>query len=110
MAVRKNREQWVAIVAAFERSSESTKKFCAKRRIRVASLKWWRWRLRDSRAAASALVRSDEVRLLPVDVIGLAAARANGVTIALSDMEVRIEVGTDITYVGALVGELRSRC
>lgn len=112
MAVRKNREQWVAIVAAFDQSGESLRKFCAKRRIRLASLKWWRWRLRDSDAAA-ALVRkrkSDEVRLVPVDVIGLAASRPTGVTIALSDVEVRVEVGTDVAYVGALVGELRSRC
>jgi hypothetical protein len=109
MASRKSREQWVAVVAAFEQSGESIAKFCARRRIRLGTLKWWRWRLRDARAA-SALVRSADVRLVPVDVIGLAAQRPNGVTIALSDLEVRVEVGTDVTYVGALVGELRSRC
>jgi len=108
MAVRKNREQWVAVVGAFEQSGESLAKFCKKRRIRVASLKWWRWRLRDARAAKA--LAKDEVRLVPVDVIGLAASRPSGVTIALADVEVRIAVGTDVTYVGALVGELRSRC
>ena len=108
MAARKNREQWVAVVAAFEKSGESANKFCAKRRIRVASLKWWRWRLRDARAAG--LVTSKDVRLVPVDIIGLAASRPTGVTIALADLEVRVEVGTDIAYIGALVGELRSRC
>jgi hypothetical protein len=109
MASRKSREQWVAVVAAFEQSGDSIAKFCARRRIPPASLKWWRWRLRDARAK-SALVRSDDVRLVPVDIIGLAASRPNGVTIALSDLEVRVEVGTDVAYVGALVGELRSRC
>ena len=110
MAVRKNREQWVAIVAAFDQSGDSLRTFCAKRRIRLASLKWWRWRLRDAHAAAALVRKSDEVRLVPVDVIGLAASRRTGVTIVLSDLEVRVEVGTDVTYVGALVGELRSRC
>ena len=110
MAVRKNREQWVAIVAAFEQSGESLRKFCARRRIRLASLKWWRWRLRDARTASALVRKSDEVRLVPVDVIGLAASRPTGVTIALSDVEVRVEVGTDVAYVGALVGALRSRC
>lgn len=110
MAARKNREQWVAVVAAFEKSGESLEKFCAKRRIRIASLKWWRWRLRDARAAVTTLVTSKDVRLVPVEVIGLAASRPTGVTIALADVEVRVEVGTDVAYVGALVGELRSRC
>jgi pimeloyl-ACP methyl ester carboxylesterase len=70
MAVRKNREQWVAVVAAFEQSGESLAKFCKKRRIRVASLKWWRWRLRDARAATALAMRRG-LRVASVVFIGV---------------------------------------
>ncbi len=35
---------------------------------------------------------------------------ATAVVITVSNVEVRVEVGTDVAYVGALVGELRARC
>jgi hypothetical protein len=48
---------------------------------------------------------------VPVDVIGLlASAPAGAVKIALGDLEMRVEVGTDVAYVAALVGALRPRC
>lgn len=52
------------------------------------------------------------MRLIPVDVVGL-AARANSrapVEIAFADVAVRVEAGTDAAYVASLVAELRSRC
>ena len=48
------------------------------------------------------------VRLLPVDVVG--GAGASSVTIAVGGAELRVEVGTDVANVGALVSALRSRC
>jgi hypothetical protein len=73
---------------------------------------WWRWRLGSSPRAMTATRAPSEVRLVPVDVIGAAAAiaRSSTVVIAVSDLEVRIEVGTDAAYVGTLVAVLRSRC
>jgi hypothetical protein len=109
-ARRKGRDEWAAIVAAFEGSGEPAAKFCARRGIRVGTLKWWRWRVRGRRCGATALARSNDVRLVPVDVVGLSAARPSAVTIALADLELRVEVGTEVTYVAELVGELRSRC
>lgn len=115
MRTRRSSEQWTAIVAAFERSNQSVERYCAKRGIRPATFKWWRWRLRESSAAAAGRVvpsSGAEVRLVPVDVVGLAAHTSNRahVEIAFADVTVRVEVGTDATYVASLVTELRSRC
>lgn len=114
MGQRRNREEWAEMLAALEQSGESTERFCAKRRIPVATLKWWRWNLRETRALSRRAKRED-VRLVPVDVVGLsvassAASRPSALVITVSHVEVRLEVGTDVGYVGALVAELRARC
>jgi hypothetical protein len=114
MATRRPREQWTALVATFEQSNQSVERFCAKRGIRPGTFKWWRWRLRDSRASAVTSRSSavDDVRLIPVDVVGLTARSEAGkaVEIAFGDVAVRVEPGTDAVYVASLVAELRSRC
>jgi hypothetical protein len=113
MAARRSSEQWAAIVAAFEETSEPVERFCARRKLQPATFRWWRWRLRKSTAAAEgATATSDEVRLIPVDVVGLSARRSASapVEIAFADVAVRVEPGTDIAYVASLVAELRSRC
>jgi hypothetical protein len=56
-------------------------------------------------------VPTTDVRLVPVDVIGLTAvARSSTIVIAVSGVEVRIEVGTDAGYVSTLIAALRSGC
>jgi hypothetical protein len=99
----------VGIVSEFRESGESIARFAARRRLRVSSLKWWCWRLRETSATPRVEAR-DEVRLVPVGVVGLSARTASPLVISITDVEVRIEVGTDVASVGALVRELRSRC
>jgi hypothetical protein len=116
MGARRSRAEWEEVIRAFEAAGEPLRTFCAKREIRVESLKWWRWRLGASartRSSGTMTLRREakDVRLVPVDVIAPAVtARALTIAIAVSDVEVRVEVGTDPAYVGALVGALRSRC
>lgn len=115
MPTRRSSEQWTAIVAGFARSNQSVERYCAKRGLRPATFRWWRWRLRDSSSSPAESVgpsRSDEVRLVPVDVVGLAAHVSGGthVEIRFADMVVRVEDGVDAAYVASLVAELRSRC
>jgi hypothetical protein len=122
MGARRSRAEWEEVVRAFATAGEPLETFCAKRRIRPETLKWWRWRLgaaaevRSSGARSSGLMTvrraAKDVRLVPVDVIvpAVTSARASTIEISLSDVEVRVEVGTDPVYVGALVGALRSRC
>lgn len=99
MGARRTREEWSGLVEELEASGESIGRFCAKRRLSVSSLKWWRWRLRSERRSA-ALVTTG-VRLLPVDVVDLAPVRPTTISVAVPGAELRIEVGTDVEYVGA---------
>jgi len=115
MRARRNGDQWQAIVAAFERSTQSVEQFCAKRDIRPATFKWWRWRLRsagDVVATALTAGKSGEIRLLPVSVVGSSARSAgeSAVEITFADVSIRVEPGTDAAYVATLVAEMRSRC
>jgi hypothetical protein len=106
MGARRTRAEWSGLVDELEASGDSMQRFCAKHQIRIASLKWWRWRLRTERSSTA----KPGVRLLPVDVVDVAALRPTSVLVAVSGAELRVEVGTDVEYVGALVSALRSRC
>jgi hypothetical protein len=108
MRARRTREEWSGLVDELEASGESVHRFCAKHRLRVASLKWWRWRLRSERRSAA--LAKPGVRLLPVDVVDLAPVHPTRLVVAISGVELRVEVGTDVEYVGALVSALRARC
>jgi hypothetical protein len=114
MGARRSRAEWEEIVRAFDEAGEPLQKFCAKRRIRLEALKWWRWRLGASARTRATTVRrpTTPVRLVPVEIIqpAMTAARPSTIAIAVSDVVVRVEVGTDPVYVAALVGALRSPC
>lgn len=108
--VRRSRAQWLEVLAKFEGSGESVAKFCARKQISPRTFAWWRWHLRDERPTAPA---RESVRLIAVDVaapIAESRAPAGTVRIALAGLDVHVAVGTDVEYVGALIGTLRSRC
>lgn len=109
MAVRRSREDWAGVLAKFEASGETLARFCAKRRIRARTLTWWRWRLRGE---AHARPEAESVRLVAVDLQTPVAPMPldRAVYVRVADVDVRIEVGTDVAYVADLVGALRSRC
>ena len=111
MRARKSRAEWAGLIAEFEASGDSVEKFCGRRRIARATFRWWRWR-RPAPEVKPAAGR--DVQLLAVDVVAgggslVAASRAK-VEIVVAGVNVRIEVGTDPTYVAALVAELGRRC
>ena len=108
MGARRTREEWASLVEKLDASTDSVARFCRRHRVRASTLKWWRWRLRSERRPAA--LTKPTTRLLAVDVIDVAPLRPTTLVIAASGMEVRVEVGTDIEYVGALVSALRSRC
>lgn len=117
---RRSREEWREILAELAESGDAVVEFCQKRGIRVGLLKWWRWQLRSESKRAKKKARTEnrrkalakvakDVRLVPVTVVG-AVPRREGITVVISDLQVRVEVGTDVAYVGAIVRELRSVC
>ena len=104
--MRRTREQWATLVGAFERGSEPKGQFCARRGLYAKTFAWWRWQLRKNEPGAG---RSQGVKLLSVDVVDGAGLSSQGaaLVIAVSGVEVRVEVGADVGYVAALVTRLR---
>ena len=115
MGARRSGDQWLAIVTEFEQSSQSVERYCAKLDIRPSTFRWWRWRLQsasDRTRTLAALREKDEVRLVPVSVVGATeqVGGAAAIEITFADVSVRVVSGTDAAYVATLVAELRSRC
>ncbi|HTJ83448.1 MAG TPA: hypothetical protein VL400_17130, partial [Polyangiaceae bacterium] len=68
-----------------------------------------RWQLGDEPVAPA----QESVRLIAVDVkdaVPRPATSAGALEIGLGDLAIRVDAGTDVTYVAALVNALRSRC
>jgi hypothetical protein len=101
--MRRTREQWAALVAAFEQTNQGASRFCSSRGIRAKTFAWWRWRLRDAPRPRS----RDDVKLLPVAVVEREAGSDTRVVLSVADVEIRFDVGTDVDYVAALVARLR---
>lgn len=108
MRARKSRSEWAAILKAFERSGESHEAFCSRRGLKIGTFRSTLYRRRKAVAP--------EVALVPVEVVHgggvVSASRAepSELTVVVAGVEVRVAVGTDPGYVGALVAELRARC
>jgi hypothetical protein len=110
MRTRRSSEQWSALFDELSASGESVETFCRRRGIRRATLYWWKWKLGASRRKSA---RAEDVRLLAVSVSsgsGVGAAAARVIVIQVSGLQVQVETGTDVAYVGALVDAIRSRC
>lgn len=109
MQHRRTQQQWEAIVSAFGRSRQSLADFCAERQLVPGTLRWWRSRLRETARPAAP---SQDVQLVPVEVVGppIPEPSISAVVLAVAGMELRVEVGTDVGYVAALVASLRARC
>jgi len=109
MQSRRTREQWAALIGAFERSSRSVETFCAAKGIVPKTFRWWRWQLRET---ASSHHRSESVQIVPVSVRGAAVSEGapDVIMLRVENVELRIGVGTDVAYVTALVTSLRARC
>ncbi len=102
--MRRTREQWAVLVAAFEQTNQRASRFCASRGIRAKTFAWWRWRLRETAARPRS---RDDVKLLPVAMVEGAVRSDARLLVSVGDVEIRLEVGVDIDYVAALVARLR---
>jgi len=104
--MRRTREQWATLIAAFENTDQPAVRFCGRRGISPRTFAWWRWQLRHTAPPSR---RDDDVKLLSVDVVaaGDAVGPTSRVVIAIAEVEVRVDVGVDVDYVAALVARLR---
>jgi transposase-like protein len=104
MATRHPRSFWKRLVSETERGG-SIGPVALRHGVRPRTLMWWRWRLRHE--PHSEVVTP---RLLPVVVEGHGGPPLHRVEVAVGDVRLRVETGTDVAYVAALVGALRAGC
>ena len=87
---------WAKRTRAFERSGLSRRVWCAREKVPLSTLDYWRRRLRQ-RDVASALV----------PVVVDAAPRAERVEISLGDVELRLPTTVDTAWLCSLLRGLR---
>ena len=109
MQSRRTREQWAALIGAFERSSRSVDAFCAARGIAPKTFRWWRWQLGETRSSRR---RSESLQIVPVSVRreSVSECAPDVIMVRVENIALQIGVGTDVAYVTALVTSLRARC
>ncbi len=103
MPVRHDREFWERACREVRRGTRTAD---VARRLGVSArtLQWWSWKLRRQPT-------TEPAEFLPVVV----AERAPAVSTAALDLEangvrIRVELGTDVQYVAALVAAIRAAC
>jgi hypothetical protein len=102
---RHSRKFWEKLVAEVQRGADVTV-VAARHGVRPGTLGWWRWSLSRPRTATRSAPQ-----LLPVVVERPTARREPRlIQIAVGASVVRLEEGTDVAYVAALVSALRSAC
>lgn len=101
MAVRHDREFWERACGEVRRGA----RVCDVARrlgVKPRTLQWWSWKLRDQRTAEAA-------KFLPVVAAehGALVSRA-ALELETNGVGIRVEVGTDVQYVAALVAAIRA--
>ena len=105
---RRSRAFWKRLIAEVERGA-TIARTAERHGVRPKTLTWWRWRLRREDAAVP------NARLLPV-VFRAGPARAitsrpeSVVIEARDDLSLRVLIGSDVSYVAALVAAIRTTC
>ena len=107
MRTRHDRPWWQTTVTAWQGSGLTAEVFSAKRGINPTTLCWWRGRL-----AREAAEPASELTLLRVEVAEVEAIRepapAHSVLLCalVGPAELRIAIGTDPAYIGAVVAAI----
>ena len=89
-------KQWARRMRAFERSGLSRRAWCAREKVPLSTLDYWRIRLRRRDAASS---------LVPVVVD--AAPQVERIEIALGDVQLRLPSGVDADWLCRVLRGLR---
>ena len=114
---RRSRAYWEKLVAEAERVG-SVERVARRHGVVAKRIVWWRWWLRRERPSRAArakktkgsAVKSKAPRLLPVVVAPVPNTAVGAVIeIAVADVKMRVDAGTEPGYIAALVEALR-RC
>ena len=103
MPVRHDREFWKRACREVQRGAEVAE-VARRLGVRPRTLQWWNWKLQRERSA-------ERTEFLPV-VVGEQAARIStaALEVETNGVRIRVELGTDVGYVAALVTAIRAAC
>ena len=108
---RHARSWWASTVVRWRDSGLSAPDFAAREGVSARTLTWWSSTLRRGTRAKRGSMELATVAPIEIEVPRSASASSRGahVEIMTGDVVVRVEVGTDVQYVGALVSALGVR-
>jgi hypothetical protein len=108
VAKKRGREFWAGLSAEVD-AGRSVDAVSKRHGVCPKTLSWWRWKL--SQGAARTVRKRRENALLPVVVTdGHIAGGGELLEVAVDDVRVRLESGTDVAYVARLINALRRSC
>lgn len=61
---RRSRQEWERLIAQWRAGGESAATFCARRGLRVQTLQWWRWRLRQRPTEEKLVAERDAIQVV----------------------------------------------
>lgn len=100
-----SRRRWEQIVSRYRRAGLSQAAFAAEQKVGMPALRYWIYKLRDE---AQVQQEGRQVRLLPVEVTGLAA---RGIEVRVGQVAIALPAGTPAAYVAELASALGApRC
>ena len=98
---RHPRPFWEKLVAEVEAGSAMAA-VARRHSVRATTLRWWRTQIRKR-------VRASSVRIIPVTIPPFLAPERL-IEMAVGELVLRVQVGTSVDYVAALVRALKQEC
>ena len=103
MPVRHDREFWKRACREVRRGA-NVEELAGRLGVRPRTLQWWNWKLQRER-------RVEPAEFLPVVVNeGVTPVSTGALEVQTNGVRIRVELGTDVRYVAALVTAIRSAC
>lgn len=100
-------------MARWKRSGLTAAQFAVLEGVSDRTLRWWSSALRrDTRASRGSSSRTESTAIVPIEIelpMGGAITRGSRIEIAVGEVVVSAEVGTDPAYLGALCAALGGR-
>lgn len=103
MPVRRGRKFWERACREI-RGGAKAAEVARRLGVRSGTLQWWNWKLRNEQKAEPAEFLPVVVSPHPVPPM------AASLELETNGVRLRVEVGTDVQYVAALVNALRATC
>jgi hypothetical protein len=107
--MRQSRAWWTETVTRWRRSGLTARSFAQRERIAVSTLRWWSAKLSRARRAKHGSTTIAPIEITVPSVATESRTGGKTIEIATGSVVIRVEVGTDVAYVAALVQACEGR-